>query len=244
MKKLIFSLFAIATIFVACDKDSVEIAPVVEVEEMSVDTDALIDGILSRWGVNSISSKNSASSSKTNNPSASCADDTRVAPDASTDYISYEILSDSDGSFGLIRSEERSNVAAFDNGQLIVTLYFTRQANNVTHIYVGSNKVAEFTSTGFDGLYDIANALAVESLTSGFIYTGDTNLAAAGLECTQASGLNPIDFYTVTDAPFPLTGKLATINSGADFPGSSANYAGTTEASVRAAIEADILDGN
>ena len=51
-------------------------------------------------------------------------------------------------------------------------------------------------------------------------------------------------FYTVSCAPFPLTGVLATINSGATLPNgaTSANYAGTTEAAVRQAIERDILD--
>ena len=51
-------------------------------------------------------------------------------------------------------------------------------------------------------------------------------------------------FYTVSCAPFPLTGVLATINSGATLPNgaTSANYAGSTEASVRQAIERDILD--
>ena len=51
-------------------------------------------------------------------------------------------------------------------------------------------------------------------------------------------------FYTVSCAPFPLTGVLATINSGATLPNgnTSANYAGSTEAAVRQAIERDILD--
>ena len=263
MKKLLYTLFAFA-IIVACEKDmddnygSSSISPIeTEVSNLDFNSDIIINSVLERWGVNGITSAPSskgASTAKTNNPSAACATDDRVAPDASTDYISYEILSDSDGHFGLIRSEERSNAAAFDAGQLIVTLYFTRQANDVTHIYVGANKVAEFTSNGFDGLYDIANALAVESLTSGFIYTGDTTTTAAGLDCTAVSAPNwvpganglfslaGVGSYQVTDAPFPLTGKLATVMSKDDSANVVANYAGTDEAAVNTAIRADFVD--
>ena len=58
------------------------------------------------------------------------------------------------------------------------------------------------------------------------------------------TGPDVSSFYTVSCAPFPLTGVLATINSGATLPNgaTSANYAGTTEADVRQAIERDILD--
>ena len=45
--------------------------------------------------------------------------------------------------------------------------------------------------------------------------------------------------YRVSPAPFPLTGSLATIVT-ADSDNASANYAGTSESSVRDAIEDDI----
>ena len=56
------------------------------------------------------------------------------------------------------------------------------------------------------------------------------------------------DYYEITDAPFPLSGHLATITNAAGistvFGGSSLNYAGTTLADVKAAIERDIKPSN
>ena len=81
------------------------------------------------------------------------------------------------------------------------------------------------------------------------VFTGRTgsNPASRFFDVRVTSSTPAVDvssFYTVSCAPFPLTGVLATINSGATLPNgaTSANYAGTTEAAVRQAIERDILD--
>ena len=74
---------------------------------------------------------------------------------------------------------------------------------------------------------------------------GETsNIITVVLTVSAAPSVDVSSFYTVSCAPFPLTGVLATINSGATLPNgaTSANYAGTTEAAVRQAIERDILD--
>ena len=64
---------------------------------------------------------------------------------------------------------------------------------------------------------------------------------------TNPNGPDASRFYQITDAPFPLRGKLATMRDGyasmAGWPGgTSLNYAGTTEQAVVDAIEANILD--
>ena len=79
---------------------------------------------------------------------------------------------------------------------------------------------------------------------------GETsNIITVVLTVAAANTVTASDYYTITDAPFPLTGKLATMNSGyasaAGWPGGvSLNYAGTTEAAVVSAIEADIMNAN
>ena len=81
--------------------------------------------------------------------------------------------------------------------------------------------------------------------------TGRTSIAGgpaptrATFDTTCNSAIDYSTYYTVTPAPFPLTGFLATLNSNAPaFTGSAANYAGTTRESVETAIENDIRDGN
>ena len=67
---------------------------------------------------------------------------------------------------------------------------------------------------------------------------------ASRFDTTCNSAIDYSTYYTVTSAPFPLTGFLATLNSNAPaFTGSAANYAGTTRESVETAIENDIRDG-
>ena len=74
---------------------------------------------------------------------------------------------------------------------------------------------------------------------------GSSRTAYVNITVTAPVVTAPVSsFYTVSCAPFPLTGVLATINDGVTLPNgaTSFNYAGTTEQAVRQAIERDILD--
>ena len=251
MKKLFLTLFAVAAI-VACQKEAVESQEplAIEIEEvnvnMDIDTDLIIESITARFGAEGFEATKAPSSSRTTGPAVSCAEDVRdgLTIGGFTDYISYEITTVAAGNFGVVRNEEESLSSAFTP---IVTLYFVNEGSNVSGIYVlqsdGSiDRVGEFTSVGFNGLYSNTagiNGLYIENLNARFGYTSVGNAASAGLEC-----VNTRAHYDVTPAPFPLNGFLATISSSASFTGSSLNFAGTDEAAVRRAIEADILDGN
>ena len=244
MKKLILSLFAIATIFVACDKEAVDIQEplAVELEEVdaTIDMDVDYDVIIARLTGKEFSSKGNASSARTT-ANVACADDARdgLTIGGSTDYISYEFTTIGGVNYGVIRSEAETFTAPFNR---VVNLVFVNLGSNNVGVYVNGSSVATLNIPAFTPLFDnsiLANAF-VEVLDANFVYTGDSNVADAGLSCIYAG-----QYYEVTPAPFPLNGFLATLNDVALPAGmSSANYAGTSEAAVRAAIEADIVGSN
>ena len=247
MKKLLLSLFAIATVFVACDKEAIDSQEPTAIEiseanaslDSNLDTDLLIESLMSRYGVKGFEFTSSPSSSRTGTATVACAEDTRDGQtiDGSTDYITYELATINGSNYGIIKSEAETFTAPFTP---VATLAFVNKGSGLTKIFLNGNYVNEFTSTPFEALYDnalLANAY-VENLNHLFIYLNDGNLNDAGLSCVNAG-----QYYEVTPAPFPLNGFLARITNPSGFAGNSLNYAASTEAAVRTAIEADIADG-
>ena len=251
MKKLLLTIFAIAAI-VACDKDAYDNDDVANInvleqaEEInaSLDLDVDYDAIITRLtgkDFSSISDKGSVSTRRSTTTPVACADDARdgLTIGGSTDYISYEFTTIGGVNYGVIRSEAETFTAPFNR---VVNLVFVNLGSNNVGVYVNGSSVATLNIPAFTPLFDntILTSAFVEVLDSNFVYTGDSNVADAGLSCIYAG-----QYYEVTPAPFPLNGFLATLNVVALPAGmSSANYAGTTEEAVRTAIENDIVGSN
>ena len=256
MKKLLLTLFAVAAVFVACDKDALDqdvsnINVLEQAEEInaSLDIDFDYDALVARLTGKNLSSsdksdKGSASTARNTGTNVACGDDERdgLTIDGETDYITYELATINGNNYGVIRSEELTRTAAFTP---VATITFVNKGSGLTKIFVNGEYVNEFTSVPFGNLYadsalrtsaDVPFAY-IENLNSNFIYIGDGTAASAGLSCIYAG-----QYYEVTPAPFPLNGFLATLRGALPTGMDSANYAGTTEAAVRAAIEADIIN--
>ena len=256
MKKFLFTIFAFALI-VACEKDAFEqdtydINPIEAAEEInaSLDIDFDYDALVARLTGKDLSvdntkgSKGSASTARNTGTNVACGDDERdgLTIDGETDYITYELATINGNNYGVIRSEELTRTAAFNP---VATITFVNKGSGLTKIFVDGNYVNEFTSVPFGDLYaDSALRTSagvpfayIENLNSNFIYIGDGTAASAGLSCIYAG-----QYYEVTPAPFPLNGFLATLRGALPSGMDSANYAGTTEEAVRAAIEADIIN--
>ena len=254
MKKILLTLFAVAAVFVACDKDGLDqditnINVVEQANEIdaSVEVDALVSSIVDRWTSkdfsSSTTSKGSASTARTSTDP--CSEDLRdgLTIGGSTDYISYEVFIHTDGSnYAAVRNEDENGLRAAITP--LVTLYFVNLGNGVTAIYTSAtgSEVTRFTSVGFGVLYNNAIlSLALENLNAGFEYISDGSLSAAGLDCsgTTETQINIRDYYDFTSAPFPLNGVLATKKASA--PAALLNYAGTSEASMESTLMTAIM---
>ena len=242
MKKILLSLFAIATVFVACDKEAIDAQEptAVELEEINVTVQNEIDAsivfdLLRGADISSNDApKGSASSDRT--LSSDCADGRSTR---SGDRLDISLITHASGLHAVIRSEEEIPLTGSPDAAFSLI-----KNGNTINITVGTTAAGSFPSNaGLDGLFGIANLLDISRVDQE-LFVLQANIAAAdlGLDCSPIQGL-----YEVTPAPFPLNGWLATIKANvgtASFTGSSFNYAGTDRASVEAAIEADILDGN
>ena len=243
MKKVLLTIFAVAAVFVACDKEAVELQDPIAVEiseaNASLDIDVDIEGIIGRLSNKDFSSIKGIADASRNTGSTPCAEDVRdgLTIEGSTDYLSYEIASIGGANYAIIRDEMHSPLGAFTP---LVTVFFVNKGSNITDVVIGGNVVSSFTNSGFAGLYadGTVGGGFIEGLSSVYVYTGDSTVAAAGLGCIYAG-----QYYDVTPAPFPLNGFLATLNNVALPTGkSSANYAGTDRDAVIRAIEGDIVD--
>ena len=265
MKKLLYTLFAFA-IIVACEKDmddnaSYSINPIeAEVSNIDMDTNLLIDSIIDRLSTNGISvpsTKGSASTARTTLPA--CAEDTRdgLTIGGSSDYISYEFAVINGSNYGILRSEAETPLAAFTP---VVSISFVNLGSGNVGIYVGADQVVVLNIPAFGPLFDnsLLGTAFVENLDAAFIYTSDSSTTAAGLACMDvadptwgesapgsglwqlfaADGTTLMGSYQISDAPFPLTGKLATRMTNATSHTVN-HYAGSEESDVRDAIEDD-----
>ena len=252
MKKLLYTLFAFAIVIVACEKDmddnydASSISPIeAEVVTPDLDIDALV-ARLSSFDVKSMPKSNGPSTARSTSP---CVADTRVAPTGATNYISYEVFLNGTNLHAVLRSEDSPAVAALTP---LVTVYLVQDGTGSDFdVIVNGSTISSGTSAGLIGLMALPTFIAVEDLDGNGLYTGRGTTAAAGLDCVASTPVtqswvedpagtwtHPVHGqYVITNAPFPLTGFLATTSET-----DSANYAGTTEQAVRDAIEAD-LDG-
>ena len=260
MKKLLYTLFAFALI-VACDKDmddnydSSSINPIEAEVEISAETLSIVDALVSRLENGLPSDKGvKGTSGFTARTGDACADDTRSLT-GYTNYLSYEIFIDGGNNYGLIRSEE--NLPISDQISPFLTIWLAQDGTgNNFDVVVNGAVVSSGTSAGLIGLFAAPELVAMENLNAAFVYTGVGDVTIAS--CTAATGgstevwapsadgltwTHPTHgSYTLSAAPFPLTGILATTSES-----HSANYAGTGDISdqstwtaVNTAIRGDL----
>ena len=253
MKKLILTLFAAATVFVACDKDDNQSADnsfTIE-NEVAVDMSEVTDILngLGFTGADVQGKDGEASSARTSGEStaANCIDNRPDVPAGMT-AIDFQYLP-IDASSGYFVTRGGGDTPLLLNRPIVRFLIGT-SSEDVQLQLLNAGAVIPLGTTGYSPVFPILAAdgyftldrtdLYLDSLTGG---SGVTP-AAAGLAC--AAGTPDVSsYYEVVPAPFPLTGFLAHILSGQEgnFTGSSANYAGTDRDEVIREIERDINDG-
>ena len=257
MKKLLYTLFAFALI-VACEKDmddnydSSSINPIEAQVEVSDDTMSIVNALVSRLENGLPSSKGvKGTSGFTARTGDACATDDRSLA-GYTNYLSYELFTDSGSNYGLIRSEE--NLPISDQISPFLTIWLAQDGTtgNNFDVLVNGAVVSSGTSAGLIGLFAAPNLVAMENLNATFVYTGpgDATIASCTAATTTApsweeSSVTPglfelagIGSYTIAPAPFPLTGFLATMSTN-DTSHTVSNYAGTTSSSVHDEIRGD-----
>ena len=264
MKKILLTLFAVAAVVIACDKDALDqdvnnINVLEQAEEINasvdLDTDAIIGSIIERWtgdGLSVPSSKKGTASTARTTTTIDCVEDTRdgLTIDGETDYISYEIAVINGRNFGIARSDADSPLGAFTP---LVTVYFVNKGSNNVNIVVNGAVVNSFNNAGFIPLFANGaplNGGYVENLNAAFIYLTPGTLADAGVACTAAveadwseSPSTPglwehatYGSYQLSNAPFPLSGVLARVMSeGTDVSG-TLNYAASGSMTDNAAV--------
>ena len=244
MKKLLFSLFAIALIFVACDKEAVEeMAPQNLIEEAQ-NINANVDLDLSRLEqtLERISTNSKSYDLKDESASRTAGGSIRILGGAQG-VLYYEFLF----------SDDVDVCNEGDYSYLNEDIYLTLNSSNHTEVRVGAVDAAIVATItrDFSNIFGLSikegisfdfgsNAVVVGTLANdGIITIGSSafNFVCAG------STINPADYYDVLPAPFPLTGFLARITD-TSFTGNSLNYAASTREAVVSAINADIMDGN
>ena len=242
MKKLLLTLFAVAAI-VACQKDDSVIEPTgamleigdVQIVENNYDTSEIFDLLRDADIAAEDGSSKDASSARTT-LSNECVDG-RESRDG--DRLDVSLVQHVSGLHAVIRSENEIPLT----GGAAAAFSLIKNGNTI-NILVGTTASGSFpTNSGMDFLFGIDSLLDISRVDQE-LFVLQANVAASdlGLDCSPIQGL-----YDVTPAPFPLNGWLATIKANvgtASFTGTSLNYAGTDEAAVRAAIEADIMNGN
>ena len=266
MKKVLLTLFAVAAVFVACDKEAIDIQEPIasELEDINVsspiivDAEAFINSLASNVTAEEISDfKNNASSARTGA--------------AGSDWIHAIFFTFGSSNIPLVylNSEAEAEVCA-EGGQVSVLYTLETAPSGATRLKIeaidgtGAAQAVQYSNIG-SSLRTAYNTLFAGGL--GYLsranadFTGVTTgsvpqlatLAGQGIDfacgaadewTSDASGLytNPAypgSSYRLTPAPFPLTGFLATIVDMAS-GSSSANYAGTGEDAVKDAIEGDI----
>ena len=261
MKKILLTIFAITAI-VACDKDAYDqdvanINVLEQAEEINAtvdyDTSIVFDIINNIDGLtDAIHSKsefkgNSNLTARTST-AADCHDN-RPAATSGNSRLDVQFLPDASGNLGysIIRGNDdiplllNRNFVRFSipaTGDISLELFVQGADGNFgAAIPLGDIGPEPGLST-LAGLPSFLDIDRVNNFFASQTPSVTETPADAGIDCI---GL----LYEVTPAPFPLNGFLATIIQGANlggFSGSSANYAGTTEAAVRQAIENDIMN--
>ena len=245
MKKLLLTIFAIAAI-VACEKDAYDNDDVtnINVLEQAEEIGASVEGSLSISTVDLIldylveNTNNLETSKKGDNVSTRKGDD----------YINVVLFSE--GGFTYIGLFDNSNDDVCFNGKTISQYFWDNSAGDgsVLSIEDTSGNVLRTINGDFATLFsDGLNSITQISLTpTSLTINGSENLTAINTATTVGVEHNFVcaeGKYRITDAPFPLNGKLGTIINQTMFKGTARNFAGTLEADVIREIEAEIVNG-
>ena len=251
MKKILLTLFAVAAIFVACDKDGLDqditnINVLEQADEIgaSIENDLDVDGIVDEL-LKNLSSFGNQKRGQANLTSKT------------GDFVAVHIftISGQTDRF-LILADETNDDFCFPGS--VATVFFDNVNGDGSQLNVEDEAgVVSISLTGnfaafFAGGNNVLVRLNAENKAAdrGDFDAGNT-ATLSGTDFTFSCAMDFTSIYTVSPAPFPLTGFLARIIDGANFTGSSLNYAAAPgpagaddESLVRAAIEADIMDGN
>ena len=248
MKKVLLTLFDVAAIFTACDKDStvaqdLSLSEDVEVSvgnlssNINLDIDALSARLIRMADSKDPQLKNNESGRTITGPGAYLTVISGVSNNNFYEFVSSDDINMCDAPAGfdvvyLVQNsdyhiEVRIGAPSGSSSTLITTIPLdVRTLFTFSFTEALGVDLSNFSPTIVDGN-------GTPKFTVG---STDFNLACAS------------DYYEVTSAPFPLRGYLATVTDAAGIStvcgGSSLNYAGTDEAAVRAAIDADIKPRN
>ena len=262
MKKILLTLFAVAAIFVACDKDGLEgdisnVNVLEQAEEINATVDiSEVKDILNGLGFSGelqdrvSTEKGSASTARTNAEStaANCIDNRPDVPSGKT-AIDFQFLPISGTSNGYFITRGGGDTPLLLNRPIVRFLVGTSSEDVQLQLFLFANgsygSAVSLGSTGYSPVFPILAAADYITIDRTDLYldslTGDVGVSAddAGIGC---SGVDYTQFYEVIPAPFPLSGFLARITGDVTGMGNgtSLNYAASSEADVRAAIENDI----
>ena len=260
MKKLLYTLFAFA-IIVACEKDmddNYSVDSVSPIEASIEDTDISFLEVLANLPVEDRDYQApkgiKGSPSTARSTDGTCGDDRDLTQNIVTITYFYTGADRATGSHYVFARDERSSPVVIDPAKVTSELIYVKtSATTINVVNPLRNNRTNALPTPPQALLDVfEDDYNVLYSTSATRVLGRLNRGArrAGLniDCTVTVPTTDItDFFTLSAAPFPLTGVLATMNSGYEtmtgWPGgTSANYAGTTTATVMTAISDDIND--
>ena len=248
MKKILLSLFAIATMFVACDKEDSVIEPtgqpVADIGNQITEGPVGLSDIEILEMVSEILGTDLINGSKVGDlPSAGKGDDRitlHIFQLNGANHIAFVDDSNDDFCFN-----------AQDGFLLLASVHLNNDgSNNIEVTLDESNNVISTVNGDFTTLFSLPFNLIMKLAADGAVDSQELysahNVGSIGGNTVRFGCAG--DYFAITDAPFPLNGHLATITDAAGltaaFGGSSVNYAGTSEADVEAAIMANIMDGN
>ena len=270
MKKILLTLFAVAAVFVACDKDNLDqditnINVLEQAEEINASVDIDFDsyknqleslmGIIVKEGTPKSTTRRGGDNGdnwiELSVFNGTGSDSNAIFAHAITDgnaLVCYDGFTyngnpvvpatysfDDDGvspTVGLLTIEVAGQVTPYEISGSLRTTYIASFGNSFDSVF----RVALTSNNGFavSGDQPQRGDFTFSSCGPAPI-TWDVPAASANGIGTYTSSNGKV--YVISAAPFPLTGFLATTSDSG-----SANYAGTTIADVRAAIEADLLD--
>ena len=264
MKKLILSLFAVAMVFVACNKEDsmVDSTPELSVTVGEVDLESRFNAFN-----DFLRGATFTPSEKSNSPSSA------RGGDNGSDWVELIWFAHGTEHYVFTQPENLGNADYSNIGAGVSNIYREtysyRASSQEVHIQVGEGAGAVFPiPADLQALYmsafaDQNSALYFANLDGstwtfreGALPTGtnfnfapsapltfDWRLIAGSTDTYENTNPDITATYRVSPAPFPLSGSLATIVT-SDSDNASANYAGTSSSTVIDAIQADIEGRN
>ena len=250
MKKLLLSLFAVAAVFVACDKESIDAQEplAIEIEEagiqnsnMDVDFDAAFQFI---------QNINNSSKVLIESPSSNRGGD---YGDNWLQAVFFDRSATNSGDLAYLRSDAQGEVCA---GESLVNaqeffyhlpapdqLVIEAPSGTNTYTVPSGSYDATFNSDGPDALIVInsdrtAAAAGIAPAVSDYDFTCAPDWAPSASNSDMYVN-GDLGSYTIIPAPFPLTGFLARVVTEVNGVTGTLNYAASTRQAVRDAIEAD-----